>query len=58
MGILYTSHNMPEIEAVCDRIVFIHEGKTITEGTPGEVLKNFQTRTLEELFIKIVRARG
>ena len=57
MGILYTSHNMPEVEAICDRIIFIHEGRTITEGTPGEVLKNFQTDTLEQLFIKIVRAR-
>ena len=55
MGILYTSHNMPEVEEICDRILFIHEGKTIAEGTPQEVLKTFESKTLEQVFIKIVR---
>ncbi len=56
LGILYTSHNMPEVEEVCDRILFIHEGKTIAEGTPAEVLRTFESRTLEQVFIKIVRS--
>ena len=55
MGILYTSHNMPEVEEVCDRILFIHEGKTIAEGTPGEVKTLFKSKSLDEVFIKIVR---
>jgi ABC-2 type transport system ATP-binding protein len=56
MGILYTSHNMPEVEEICDRILFIHKGKTIAEGTPDEVLKTFESKTLEQVFIKIVRS--
>jgi len=56
MGILYTSHNMPEVEEICDRILFIHEGKTIAEGTPQEILKTFESKTLEQVFIKIVRS--
>lgn len=56
MGILYTSHNMPEVEEICDKILFIHEGKTIAEGTPAEVLKAFDSRTLDQVFIKIVRS--
>lgn len=56
MGILYTSHNMPEVEAMCDRILFIHEGRTIAEGTPAEVLRSFDSKTLEQVFIKIVRS--
>lgn len=56
IGILYTSHNMPEVEEICDRILFIHEGKTIAQGTPKEVLQNFESKTLEQVFIRIVRS--
>ena len=55
-GILYTSHNMPEVEELCDRIYFIHEGRLIASGTPAEVLKTFESQNLEEVFIKIVRS--
>lgn len=55
MGILYTSHNMPEVEALCDRVIFIHEGRTIADGTPRQVMENFSSRNLDEVFIKIVR---
>ena len=56
IGILYTSHNMPEVEEICDQIIFIHEGKTIAKGSPKEIIQNFQTKTLEQVFIKIVRS--
>lgn len=55
LGILYTSHNMAEVEEICDRVHFIHEGKSIAEGTPQEVLKNYKSLSLEEVFIKIAR---
>ena len=55
-GILYTSHNMPEVEEICDRIYFIHEGRLIASGTPAEVLKTFEMKNLEEVFIRIVRS--
>ena len=55
-GILYTSHNMPEVEEICDRIYFIHEGRLIADGTPAQVLKSFESQNLEEVFIKIVRS--
>ena len=56
IGILYTSHNMPEVEEICDRVLFIHEGRTIAEGTPETIIENFETKTLEQVFIKIVRS--
>ncbi len=56
IGILYTSHNMPEVEEICDRIYFIHEGRMIAEGSPAEIMKAFQSKTLEQVFIKIVRS--
>lgn len=56
VGILYTSHNMPEVEEICNRIYFIHEGRLIAQGTPQEVLRSFESRTLDQVFIKIVRS--
>ena len=55
-GILYTSHNMPEVEEICDRIYFIHEGRLIASGTPADVLNTFESKNLEQVFIKIVRS--
>ncbi|HTL69709.1 MAG TPA: ABC transporter ATP-binding protein [Candidatus Eisenbacteria bacterium] len=55
LGILYTSHNMPEVEALCDRVLFIHEGRTIVQGPPAEVMRHFESASLDEVFIKIVR---
>lgn len=55
LGIIYTSHNMHEVEALCDRVLFIHEGKTIAEGTPKQIISSFKSTNLEEVFIKIVR---
>jgi len=56
MGIIYTSHNMPEVEEICDRIIFIHEGRTIAQGSPKDIIANFQSNSLEQVFIKIVRS--
>ena len=53
MSILHTSHNMQEVETFCDRILFLHQGRQIAEGTPAEMLKRFQGRSLDELFIRI-----
>lgn len=55
LGVIYTSHNMLEVEALCDRILFIHHGKTIAQGTPESVKKVFDSHSLDEMFIKIVR---
>ena len=55
IGILYTSHNMPEVEEMCHRIVFINKGKTIAQGTADEIKKMFHSNTLDQVFIKIVR---
>lgn len=56
MAVLYTSHNMPEVEMVCDRILFIHQGRKRAEGTAREVIQRFRTKNLEEVFIRIARS--
>lgn len=55
IGILYTSHNMRDIEEVCDRVIFLHKGKIVCEGTPHEIVTRSSSATLEDVFIKIAR---
>jgi ABC-2 type transport system ATP-binding protein len=56
VGMLYTSHNMRDIEEICDRLLFLHNGRLMTEGTPAQVVEQFRTRSLEEVFIRIARS--
>ena len=55
LTIVYTSHNMSEVEALCDRVLFLHRGKGITEGTPKEVAQRFEKDSLEKVFIHLAR---
>jgi ABC-2 type transport system ATP-binding protein len=53
--IVYTSHNMREIELMCDRVLFLARGKSVTEGSPREVRDRAHGATLEDVFIAIAR---
>jgi ABC-2 type transport system ATP-binding protein len=55
LSILYTSHNMRDIEEVCDRLVFLHGGKVLADGTPGDIHGRFNRTSLEDLFIGVAR---
>jgi ABC-2 type transport system ATP-binding protein len=46
---------MRDIEAICDRIIFLHKGSIIVEGTRNEIKKHFKEQSLEEVFIHIAR---
>src|SRR3989338_5424690 len=54
-GILWTSHDMYEIEAVCNRVLFISHGKILLEGNPRELPGQHVKKDLEELFIAVAR---
>ena len=54
-AILYTSHNMKDIEEVCDRVLFLHKGRILAQGTPQEIVSHFQEDDLENVFIKVAR---
>ena len=54
-GILWTSHNMNEVEAVCDRVLFLSRGKVLLEGNPRTLPKEHGSATLEDLFIRVAR---
>lgn len=55
ISVLYTSHNMRDIHEVCDRLIFLHGGRVLAEGTPGEVHEKFNRSSLEDLFIGVAR---
>lgn len=54
-GVLWTSHNMYEVEDVCDRVLFLSHGKILLEGNPKTLPAQRGKKTLEELFIAVAR---
>jgi ABC-2 type transport system ATP-binding protein len=52
-GVLWTSHNMYEIEDVCDRVLFLSKGKILLEGDPKTLGSDYGKLTLEDLFIAV-----
>lgn len=54
-GVLWTSHNMYEVEDVCDRVLFLSRGKILLEGDPKRLPAEHGKKTLEELFIAVAR---
>lgn len=55
LSILYTSHNMREMEEMSDRIIFLQRGKIVAEGTAQEIVRRFGQADLEEVFLKLAR---
>ena len=54
-GVLWTSHNMYEVEEVCDRVLFLSRGKMLLEGDPRKLPGEHGKASLEELFIAVAR---
>jgi len=52
--VLLSSHNMLEVEHLCDRVALLNKGKIVAEGKPQELKENFASANLEEVFAKVV----
>jgi len=52
---LWTSHNMQEIEAVCDQVLFLSHGKILLSGNPKTLPSEYGKTDLEALFITVAR---
>lgn len=52
-GVLWTSHNMYEVEDVCNRVLFLSHGKILLQGDPRLLPGAHGKQTLEELFITL-----
>ena len=55
LAMLYTSHNMKEMEAMCDRILFLQRGRIRYAGTPAELMAKVGVEDLEQLFLSLAR---
>jgi ABC-2 type transport system ATP-binding protein len=54
-GVLWTSHNMHEVEAVCGRVLFLSRGRILLEGDPRALPAEHGKASLEDLFIAVAR---
>jgi ABC-2 type transport system ATP-binding protein len=55
VGVLWTTHNMHEVEDVCDRVLFLSHGKILLSGNPRTLPGEHGRETLEDLFVAVAR---
>lgn len=58
MTILLASHNMAEVERLCDNVLIMKSGKIIDRGPPSALISRYGRRTMEEVFLDIARDRA
>tara|TARA_B100000609_G_scaffold82385_1_gene65743 strand:- start:18 stop:749 length:732 start_codon:yes stop_codon:yes gene_type:complete len=56
--ILLASHNMIEVERLCDSIIMMRKGKIIDKGTCADLIKKHGRNNLEETFLKLARSKN
>ncbi len=57
MTVLLTSHNMDEVQAMCDRVAFIKKGQIVKLATVDELKRLHNTDDLEDVFIQIAHSK-
>ena len=58
LTILLASHNMKEVERLCDKVVMMKQGEIVDSGTCGELIKKHGRTNLEDTFLKIARSKN
>nr|WP_296748924.1 ABC transporter ATP-binding protein [Thioalkalivibrio sp.] len=53
--LLLASHNMPEVERLCDRVMMLRSGRIVDDGTPKGLASRYGRRNLEEVFLDVAR---
>jgi ABC-2 type transport system ATP-binding protein len=56
--ILLASHNMGEVERLCDRVIMLKTGKIEDDDTPANLISRYGRTNLEEVFLDIARGEG
>ena len=56
--ILLASHNMGEVERLCDDVILLQSGKVFERGSPRELIERFGREDMEEVFLDMARGRG
>jgi len=52
--VLLSSHNMLEVEFLCNRVALLNKGKIVVEGEPAELKAKYESQNLEEVFAKVI----
>ena len=55
--ILLASHNMLEVERLCDRVIIMKRGRIEDDDSPNEIMARYNRSTLEEVFLDVARGR-
>jgi ABC-2 type transport system ATP-binding protein len=55
--ILLASHNMSEVERLCDRVIMLKQGRIVGDGSPSRLIEEFGRHNLEEVFLDVARGR-
>ena len=58
LTILLASHNMKEVERLCNKVVMMKQGEIVDSGTCGELIKKHGRTNLEDTFLKIARSKN
>jgi ABC-2 type transport system ATP-binding protein len=56
-GVLWTSHNMYEVEAVCDRVLFLSHGRIVLQGDPKTLPSEHGAASLDDLFVAVAHEK-
>jgi ABC-2 type transport system ATP-binding protein len=56
--VLLASHNMAEVERLCQRVIIMKRGRIEDDDTPARLLARYGRRTLEEVFLDVARGNG
>jgi ABC-2 type transport system ATP-binding protein len=56
--VLLASHNMTEVERLCERVIMMKRGRIEDDDTPERLLTRYGRQTLEEVFLDMARGRG
>jgi ABC-2 type transport system ATP-binding protein len=55
--ILLASHNMLEVERLCDRVIIMKRGRIEDDDSPQQIMARYNRTTLEEVFLDVARGR-
>jgi ABC-2 type transport system ATP-binding protein len=56
--ILLASHNMAEVERLCDRVLMLKAGRLVDDAAPAQLLARYGRNNLEEVFLDVARGRA
>jgi ABC-2 type transport system ATP-binding protein len=56
--VLLASHNMAEVERLCERVIMLKRGRIEDDDTPAMLLRRYGRSTLEEVFLDVARGNG